>query len=462
MGRLPAHGPRVHLMSDALNVVVLAAGKGTRMRSALPKPLHRLGGKPLLAHVLDGARRLKAGRVVVVCGHGAESLRAAFPDAGIEWVVQAEQLGSGHAVIQALPKVDPGSRVLVLYGDVPLVRHETLERLAAGRDGVMLLTAEVDDPSGYGRIVRQSDGSVAGIVEHADATPEQRRIREINVGPMAAPAKWLAGACRSLKPAGLKQEIYITHAVDIALAEGLPVGAVRARSAAEAMGVNSPSQLADAWRVLRRRRAEALMEQGVRIADPQRIEIRGEVSVDRDVSLDVGVVLEGQVRLGEGSSIGPYSVVSNSSLDAGARIEAHCVVDGADIGAGARVGPFARVRPRAQLGAESRVGNFVEVKNSELGGGAKASHLSYVGDSQVGRNVNIGAGVITCNYDGRAKHRTVIGDGAFVGSGVELVAPVEVGAGAVIGAGSTITRSAPADQLTVARSRQKTLPLKKR
>ncbi|MCY4256058.1 MAG: bifunctional UDP-N-acetylglucosamine diphosphorylase/glucosamine-1-phosphate N-acetyltransferase GlmU [Gammaproteobacteria bacterium] len=449
-------------MARPLNVVILAAGKGTRMRSALPKPLHLLGGKPLLAHVLDGARRLKAQRMVVVCGHGADSLRAAFPGLGIEWVVQAEQLGSGHAVIQALPKVDPGSRVLVLYGDVPLVRHETLTQLAGGRDDLTLLTAEVDDPFGYGRIARNSDGSVAGIVEHADATPEQRRIREINVGPMAAPAKWLANACRLLKPAGVKQEVYITHTVDIALGEGLAVRAVRARDADEALGVNSPAQLAGAWGALRRRRAEALMEQGVRIADPHRLEIRGEVTVGRDVFLDVGVVLEGEIRLGDGASIGPYSVVSNSSLDADARIEAHCVVDGADIGAGARVGPFARLRPGAQLGAESRVGNFVEVKNSELGEGAKASHLSYVGDSQVGRNVNIGAGVITCNYDGRAKHRTVIGDGAFIGSGVELVAPVEVGAGAVIGAGSTITKPAPAKQLTIARSRQKTLPLKKR
>ncbi|WP_446831218.1 bifunctional UDP-N-acetylglucosamine diphosphorylase/glucosamine-1-phosphate N-acetyltransferase GlmU [Candidatus Foliamicus sp.] len=449
-------------MSRALNAVVLAAGQGTRMRSALPKSLHLLGGKPLLAHVLDGARHLAAERIIVVCGHGAEPLRDAFSDAGVEWVTQAEQLGSGHAVLQALPKVDPASRVLVLYGDVPLVRNETLERLTAQTDGVALLTAKVEDPTGYGRIVRKPDGSVAGIVEHADATPEQLRIREINVGPMAAPAEWLAGACRALKPAGAKQEIYITHAVDIALDEGVPVHAVRASGAEEAQGVNSPSQLADACRALNRRRAEALLEQGVRIADPRRIEIRGEVSAGRDVFLDVGVVLEGEVRLGDGATVGPYSVVSNSRLDANARIESHCVVDGADIGAGACIGPFARLRPQARLGAGSRIGNFVEVKNSEIGPGAKASHLSYVGDAQVGQDTNIGAGTITCNYDGRAKHRTVIGAGAFIGSGVELVAPVEVGAGALIGAGSTITKDAPAAKLTVARSRQKTLPLKKR
>ena len=449
-------------MSRPLNVVVLAAGKGARMRSALPKPLHRLGGQPLLAHVLDGARRLSPQRVIVVCGHGAEALRAAFPDTGIEWVVQAEQLGSGHAVLQALPKVDPGSRVLVLYGDVALVRNETLEQLAAQHDALTLLTAQVDDPAGYGRIIRNPGGSVAGIVEHADATPEQLRIREINVGPMAAPAGWLKSACRALKPAGAKQELYVTHTVDIALAQGLGVAAVRATDAGEALGVNSPAQLADARRVLRRRRAHALMEQGVRIADPQRLEIRGEVIAGRDVFLDVGVVLEGRVRLADGASIGPYSVVSDSSLDADARIESHCVIDGADIGAGARVGPFARVRPQTRLGAGSRVGNFVEVKNSELGEGAKASHLSYIGDSGIGNSVNIGAGVITCNYDGRHKHRTVIGEGAFIGSGVELVAPVEVGAGAVIGAGSTITKPAPPGQLTLARSRQKTLPLKKR
>ena len=449
-------------MAGALNVVILAAGQGTRMRSAIPKPLHRLGGKPLLAHVIDAAAGLQPDRIAVVCGHGAEQLRAAFSGAPIEWVVQDEQLGSGHAVIQALPAIDRGARVLVLYSDVALVTGETLQRLVAHDNGVSLLTAEVEDPSGYGRIIRDPHGAVAGIVEHADATGEQRLVREINAGPMVAPGDWLDKACRALKPAGAKQEIYLTHTVDIALAEGRFVRAVRTGGPDEAMGVNSPAQLAEAGRVLRRRRTAALMEAGVRIADPRRIEIRAEVQAGRDVFLDVGVVLEGEVRLDDGASIGAYSVVSDARIGAGARIEPHCVVDGADIGARARVGPFARLRPRARLGEESRVGNFVEVKNSELGKGAKASHLSYVGDSEVGKEANIGAGVITCNYDGRRKHRTVIGAGAFIGSGVELVAPVEVGAGAVIGAGSTITKPAPAEQLTVARSRQKTLPLKKR
>ena len=449
-------------MATALNVVILAAGQGTRMRSALPKPLHLLGGKPLLAHAIDAAVALEPERIIVVCGHGAEPLRAAFSQAPVEWAEQREQRGSGHAVIQALPAVDPAARVLVLYADVALVRSESLRRLVADESGVTLLTADVEDPFGYGRIIRNRDESVAGIVEHADATPGQRRVREINVGPMVAPGGWLGKACRALKPAGVKQEIYLTHTVEIALAEGVPVRAVRTDEAEEAMGVNSPAQLADAERVLRRRRAAALMEAGVRIADPERIEIRADVRAGRDVFLDVGVVLEGEVRLGDGASIGAYSVVSDTRIGAGARIEPHCVVDGARIGARASVGPFARLRPAARLGEESRVGNFVEVKNSELGEGAKASHLSYVGDSEVGSKVNIGAGVITCNYDGKRKHRTVIGDGAFIGSGVELVAPVEVGAGALIGAGSTITKPAPAEQLTVARSRQKSLPLKKR
>ena len=449
-------------MASALNVVILAAGQGTRMHSALPKPLHLLGGKPLLAHVIDGAAGLEPDRIIVVCGHGAEPLRAAFSQAPVVWAEQREQRGSGHALLQALPAIDPGARVLVLYADVALVRGETLRRLAASEGGVSLLTAEVEDPYGYGRIIRKPDGSVAGIVEHADATPEQRLVREINVGPMAAPGEWLGRACEALKPAGVKQEIYLTHTVDMALAEGMPVRAVRTSGPDEAMGVNSPAQLADAEGVLRRRRTAALMEGGVRIADPQRVEIRADVEAGRDVFLDVGVVLEGEVRLGDGASIGAYSVISDTRIGAGARIEPHCVVEGAYIGARARVGPFARLRPQARLGEASRVGNFVEVKNSELGQGAKASHLSYVGDSEVGRDVNIGAGVITCNYDGKRKHRTVIGEGAFIGSGVELVAPVEVGAGALIGAGSTITKPAPAERLTVARSRQKTLPLKKR
>ena len=449
-------------MAGALNVIILAAGQGTRMRSDLPKPLHRLGGKPLLGHVIDGAARLEPDRIIVVCGHGAEPVRAAFSQSRIEWAEQREQLGSGHAVIQALPLVDSAARVLVLYADVALVESDSLRRLTAEEAGVALLTADVEDPFGYGRIIRNPDGSVAGIVEHADASPEQRRVREINVGPMAAPGEWLDRACRALKPSGVKQEIYLTHTVDIALAEGVGVRAVKTGGAEEAMGVNSPAQLADAERVLRRRRADALMQAGVRIADPQRIELRGDIEAGRDVFLDVGVVLKGEVQLGDGARIGPYSVVSDTRIGEGARIESHCVVDGARIGARARVGPFARLRPQAELGEESRVGNFVEVKNSELGAGAKASHLSYVGDSRVGERVNIGAGVITCNYDGKTKHRTVIGEGAFIGSGVELVAPVEVGPGAVIGAGSTITRPAPAEQLTVARSRQKTLPLKKR
>jgi bifunctional UDP-N-acetylglucosamine pyrophosphorylase/glucosamine-1-phosphate N-acetyltransferase len=443
----------------SLDVVILAAGQGTRMRSSLPKVLQPLAGRPLLAHVMDMAASLDDARIHIVYGHGGDQVPAAFPDAAVSWVEQAQQLGTGHAMEQAMPGIADAATVLVLYGDVPLVRRETAVAMAAaGSHGVALLTVRMDDPTGYGRIIRDEAGHVRRIVEQKDASDAERAVDEVNTGLMAAPAGWLRGWLEKLDDDNAQGEFYLTDVVALAVADGVAVEAVPAGDAEEVMGVNDKIQLAEAKAANRQRRVRELMEQGATVADPARLDVRGQVACGQDVFLDVGVVLEGEVTLGDGAHIVPYCVIRDSLVDAGAVVHPYSIVEDASVGPECSVGPFARLRPGTRLAAKAKVGNFVEVKNSQIGEGSKANHLSYVGDATVGRDVNIGAGTITCNYDGANKHRTDIGDRAFIGSGVELVAPVEVGQGATIGAGSTISKKAPPEALSVARSRQVAIP----
>jgi len=444
----------------SLEVVILAAGKGTRMYSDLPKVLHPLAGKPLLGHVIDAARALRPAAVHVVYGFGGDRVPRAFPDGGIRWVLQAEQKGTGHALQQALPGVARERVVLILYGDVPLTRIDTLRPLvAAAADGALaLVTVELADPTGYGRIMRDAAGRVVRIVEHKDATPEQRGVREINTGIMAAPAALLARWLGTLKNDNAQGEYYLTDVVAAAVADGIKIETNQPAYTWEIMGVNSKLQLAELERTAQANRARALMEQGVTVMDPARLDVRGDATVGRDVVLDVNVVLEGRVVLGDGVRIGPNNVLRDVTVGAGTQVQPNCVIEEAVIGAECRIGPFARIRPGTKLADHAHVGNFVEIKNSEVGAGSKINHLSYVGDTSVGREVNIGAGTITCNYDGANKHRTVIGDRAFIGSDTQLVAPVTVGEGATIGAGSTITKDAPPGELTLSRAEQKTRP----
>ena len=446
----------------ALNVVIMAAGKGTRMRSATPKVLHRLAGRPLLQHVLDRVAPLSPTRCVVITGHGAELVERLVGGAGA-CVRQEPQLGTGHAVLQAVPALDDSAQTtLILNGDVPLISTDTAGALAAACGGqrLALLTVTLDDATGYGRIVRDGD-SVRAIVEHKDATPGQRAIREVYTGMMAAPTAMLKRWVSALKNDNAQREYYLTDIVAMAVAEGVPVVATAAHDETEVLGVNSPAQLADLERRLQRRQAEALMEAGVRLADPARFDLRGELRHGQDVEIDVNCLFEGDVELGDDVRIGANCVIRNARIAAGAVIHPFTHIDGeaagVQVGAGALVGPFARLRPGAILGEEVHIGNFVEVKNATLAKGAKANHLAYLGDATVGERVNYGAGSITANYDGANKHRTVIGNDVHVGSNCVLVAPVTIGEGATIGGGSTIAKDAPAGQLTVARARQVSL-----
>jgi len=442
-----------------LDVVVLAAGLGKRMRSDLPKVLHPLAGRPLLAHVIDTARALAPRKIFVVHGHGADRVRAAFPDSGVDWVLQAEQLGTGHAVRQALPQVSPAADVLILYGDVPLVRVATLKRLLEGaHEGLAMLTAELDDPSGYGRIVRDGAQRVARIVEQKDATASELAIREVNAGFFCLSARRLAPWLSKIDNDNAQKEYYLTDLVALAVADAVPVVAVKVDDQWEVAGVNSTQELAVLERVCQGREARRLLDSGVTLADPARIDVRGALECGRDVSIDVNCVFEGRVSLGDNVRVGPSCVLKNVRIGAGTEVLAFSHLDDAEIGERCRVGPFARLRPGANLAEDVHVGNFVEVKASRLGAGSKANHLSYLGDSEVGRRVNVGAGTITCNYDGAAKHRTVIEDDCFIGSDATLVAPVRIARGSYIGAGSTISKDTPPGQLTVARARQVSIP----
>lgn len=450
-----------------LNVVILAAGQGKRMHSNLPKVLHPVAGKALVRHVIDAARALAPVSLCVVYGHGGDVVRSALPADDLSWALQEPQLGTGHAVQQALPHLDPAGMTLVLYGDVPLTQVDTLKRLlhAAG-DGLAVLTVTLADPTGYGRIVRDDAGRVVRIVEQKDATEAERAIREINTGIMAIPTARLAGWLAGLSNNNAQGEYYLTDVIAAAVAEGVPVAAAQPQGEWEVLGVNSKVQLAELERIQQRRIACQLLENGVRLADPARIDVRGELSCGRDVAIDVNCVFEGVVTLADAVDIGPNCVLKNVRIATGARIAAFSHLEDAVVGPDCIVGPYARLRPGAELGPEVHVGNFVEVKNSTIAAQSKANHLAYIGDARVGERVNIGAGTITCNYDGANKHLTVIEDDAFIGSDTQLVAPVTVGRGATLGAGTTLTKDAPPDALTVSRAKQMSLagwqrPIKK-
>jgi bifunctional UDP-N-acetylglucosamine pyrophosphorylase/glucosamine-1-phosphate N-acetyltransferase len=442
-----------------LSIVILAAGQGKRMKSDLPKVLQPLAGQPILQHVLSAAKRLGAGSLHVVYGHGGEKVRTALASEPINWVLQAEQLGTGHAVAQAMPHIPDDHDVLILYGDVPLVRVDTLQQLVdAGKHGnVGLLTVVLADPSGYGRVVRDGANNVVRIVEQKDANTKERAINEVNTGLLAVPAKSLRKWLAALRNDNAQGEYYLTDIIVMAVREGLKVNAVVAPTEVEVLGVNDKVQLAQLEGAYRSIRANELMVNGVTLADPARIDIRGQVTVGRDVFIDVNAVLVGNVKLGDRVRIGPNCYLKDCEIESDTEIHPNCVVDKARIGARNLIGPFARIRPDSVLHEDVHIGNFVEVKKSEIGAGSKANHLTYLGDATVGRKVNVGAGTVTVNYDGVNKWRTEIGDNAFVGSGSMLIAPLKIGAGANTGAGSTITKDAPEGKLTLARARQVTI-----
>lgn len=443
-----------------LGVLILAAGQGTRMKSAMPKVLHQIAGKPMLAHVIDTAQQLQPAEVVVVYGHGGDQVRQQLGSYDVKWALQEQQLGTGHAVMQGLPLLRGVDRVLVLYGDVPLIRLDTLQRLleASIETSIGMLTVRVAEPYGYGRIVRDEFDRIVRIVEHKDASADELAIDEINAGIMTMDYPELTAWLENLNNDNVQNEYYLTDVIDMAVDDGHVVASVQPHSPEEVEGVNDRVQLARMERCMQQRLATELMLQGATLMDPLRVDIRGVVRAAEDVIIDVNVTLQGEVEIGRGTTIGANTHVMNCTLGENVVILQNCVIEDAEIGSGCKIGPFARIRPGTILGEDCHIGNFVELKNAQVDHRSKINHLSYVGDTTVGRDVNVGAGVITCNYDGANKHRTVIGDDVFLGSDTQLIAPVTVASGATIGAGSTITRDAPADQLTLSRSKQVSKP----
>lgn len=451
-----------------LSIIILAAGQGTRMKSTLPKVLHEIGGRPLLEHVVRTAALLSPAQIHIVYGHGGDVVRERLAHLNANWVAQTQQLGTGHAVAQAIVHVPDDHVAMILYGDVPLISETTLRPLAqAGEDRLALVTCEIAQPYGYGRIVRDNAGRVQKIVEEKDATEPQRAIREINAGFIAAPARLLRAWLAALDNNNANREYYLTDVIAKAATQGVDIKTIAAATMSEILGVNTKAQLAEQEREYQWQVAQRLMTQGVTLRDPRRIDVRGELTCGKDVVIDVNAVFEGKVVLGDRVTIAPNNVLRDAVVANDVNIKPNCIIEEARIGNGCEIGPFARIRPESVLGDKAHIGNFVELKKSEVGAGSKINHLSYIGDTTVGSGVNIGAGTITCNYDGANKHRTIIGDNAFIGSDTQLVAPVEVGAGATIGAGSTITRNAPANELTLSRVKQTTVngwkrPVKKK
>jgi len=441
-----------------LSVIILAAGQGTRMKSALPKVMHKLAGLPMLEHVYHRSLELGAADIHIVYGHGGEHLHDYCSDFKVEWVLQDEQLGTAHAVQQASPHIDDDHTVLILYGDVPLIKSHTLNTLISSvtADTISLLTVELEDPAGYGRIIRD-DNEVVAIVEHKEATDQQRQINEVNTGILALQAGYLNECLNKIGNNNVQGEYYLTDVIELAVKDGKKVITTQPEYTYEVEGVNDRSQLSKLERIKQQEMVESLMAQGVSVADPARIDIRGELEIGSDSFIDINCIFEGKVSIGNNVSIGAGCVISDSTIADGSVIKPYSVIEQTIIDSNVEVGPFARIRPGTILKENSKVGNFVEIKNTQLGSGSKASHLSYLGDSEIGSNVNVGAGTITCNYDGAYKHKTVIKDGAFIGSDTQLVAPVVVGKDSTIGAGSTITRDTEDGQLTLSRTAQKTI-----
>jgi bifunctional UDP-N-acetylglucosamine pyrophosphorylase/glucosamine-1-phosphate N-acetyltransferase len=442
------------MTTQSLNIVILAAGKGTRMQSLMPKVLHKLAGKALLQHVIDAAKQLNPSKIIVVYGYGGNAVPEAFTHENIVWVEQKEQLGTGHAVQQAAPHLDKDATTLILLGDVPLLSRTSCETLLNKTKALGLLTVNKANPTGYGRIVRNAQTSIEAIVEHKDATEQQRQITEVNTGIIAANNQHLKAWLAQLSNNNAQGEYYLTDIVALAVKDGHQVAAEVTNDESSVEGVNSKADLSGLERVYQMRYATALMNAGATLQDPFRIDVRGDLKIGKDVEIDVGCVFEGEVTLADNVKIGPYCVIKNSTIGSGTEIAAFTHIEQAHVNAGCKLGPYARLRPGAEIADHAHIGNFVEIKNSTIGDGSKVNHLSYVGDAVVGKNVNIGAGTITCNYDGANKFKTIIEDNAFIGSDTQLVAPVTIGQGATIAAGSTITRDAPAGQLTFCRAKE--------